>query len=304
MSFRLPDGVWPTMITPFREDGTLDLEAIKPLVDWYLSGGVAGLFAVCQSSEMFFLQPWEREALAREVVKAVAGRCPIIASGHVADDPEQQREEILAMADTGVDAVVLVSNRMATGDEPESAWRNRTEQLLSKVPADIPLGMYECPYPYRRLISLDSLRWMAETGRFYFLKDTSCLLDILQSRASALAGTPLALYNANSATLLESLRWGYAGFSGVMANFHPELYVRLQREYASDSPAVRRLQDFLGFASIAECQYYPVNAKYHLRLCGVPIGMTSRAKDASIFDESLQIPIRQMKAMAEEARHP
>ena len=48
------------MLTAFQEDGGLDLAGVDALVDFYLEGGSHGLFAVCQSSEKFFLDDDER----------------------------------------------------------------------------------------------------------------------------------------------------------------------------------------------------------------------------------------------------
>ena len=57
---RYPNGVWPVMLTPFTEEGRIDHPALKRLVDFYIENGVAGLFAVCQRSELFFLSIEER----------------------------------------------------------------------------------------------------------------------------------------------------------------------------------------------------------------------------------------------------
>ncbi len=300
MNFILPAGVWPTMITPYRSDGAVDLEAIQPLVDWYISHGVAGLFAVCQSSEMFFLDRDERVALSRAVVDAAAGRCSVIASGHVSDDMEDQIVDIETIAETGVDAVVLLSNRFSKPDDPDEIWMEKAKILLDRIDTALPLGMYECPYPYPRLLSLSELSWMADTGRFRFLKDTSCSEPILQERARQLGNGPLALYNANSATLLQSLRWGYAGFSGVMANFHPWLYRWLFDRYESSAKTVQQVQDFLGFASVVEHQCYPANAKYHLQISGIPLEISGRTPNARRFNDSMALTIQQLKRLSEE----
>ena len=42
------------------------------------------------------------------------------------------------------------------------------------------------------------------------------------------------LFNANAQTLLPSLELGAAGFSGVMANFHPDLYARLYQLFCQE----------------------------------------------------------------------
>lgn len=72
-----PGGEWPTMLTPFR-DGAVDYPALEALVEWYIAHGVSGLFAVCQSSEMFFLSLEERVGIARFVNEKAAGRVPVI----------------------------------------------------------------------------------------------------------------------------------------------------------------------------------------------------------------------------------
>lgn len=60
------------MLTPFR-DGAVDYPALEALVEWYIAHGVSGLFAVCQSSEMFFLSLEERVGIARFVNEKAAG---------------------------------------------------------------------------------------------------------------------------------------------------------------------------------------------------------------------------------------
>ena len=61
-------GVWPVMLTPFDENRQIDWESLKKLIDWYIAAGVHGLFANCQSSEMFFLSDDESLRLTRFVV--------------------------------------------------------------------------------------------------------------------------------------------------------------------------------------------------------------------------------------------
>ena len=51
----IANGVWPVMITPFTSDNRIDYEAVQRIIDWYAGHKVTGIFAVCQSSEMFFL---------------------------------------------------------------------------------------------------------------------------------------------------------------------------------------------------------------------------------------------------------
>ncbi|WP_315607754.1 dihydrodipicolinate synthase family protein [Paenibacillus aurantius] len=294
-------GVWPTMITPFTDSNEVDYAALEQLVEWYIRQGVNGLFAVCQSSEMFFLTLEERRQIARFVVEQAKGRVPVIASGHVSDSIVDQITELQMMASTGVQAVVLVSNRLAAAEDSDDVWKANAEKLLQEVP-DIPFGLYECPYPYKRLLPPELLGWCADTGRFQFLKDTCCDTEQIGRKLNAVRNRPLQLYNANSATLLESLKLGVHGYSGIMANFHPDLYVRLLEIHDRLPEEAERLQAFLGLASVIENQLYPVNAKYYLQLEGLPVGLHTRTKNKALLTYSNCREVEQLYALTQQYR--
>jgi 4-hydroxy-tetrahydrodipicolinate synthase len=294
----IADGVWPTMITPFTDANTLDLSALESLVDWYLDRDVDGLFAVCQSSEMFYLSLEERVRLARAVVEFAAGRVGVVASGQISEALEAQVEEVSRIAESGVDAVVLVTNRFARADEDDDAWIENVERLLDRIPAQIALGWYECPYPYKRLFTPETLRWCVDTGRFIFLKDTCCDLDTIAARQAVMRGTGFKLYNANAATLLASLQLGVAGYSSVMANFHPELYAWLCRNWRRAPKQAQDLQAFLGVASLMGGQVYPVNAKYYLQLEGVPMTLQTRTRPADELRSDHRLQVEQLRTLS------
>lgn len=294
MENRFPNGEYPVMLTPFTEENEVDYDALEKLVEWYIQNGVAGLFADCQSSEMFFLTLEERVKIARAVKKFAAGRVPVVASGHVSDRLEDQVEELNAIAKTGVDAVILLTNRLAEKESSEAEWLEHLKRLLDRLPQDIPLGFYECPYPYKRIISVENLKWCADSGRFYFIKDTSCDLACIQAKLEAIRGSRLKLYNANTSTLLESLQMGAAGFSGVMANFHPQLYAWLCRNYDRKPQEARLLADFLTISSLIEKQVYPVNAKYYQQMIGNFNSIQTRVKDAALLNETGRLEVEQL----------
>lgn len=294
----LHKGVWPTMVTPFTETGEIDYHAVAEIVEWYIQRGVAGIFAVCQSSEMFWLSLKERVELARKVVEFADGRVQVVGSGHISASIKDQITELQAMSETGVDAVVAITNLWARKDQGDDVWKENAKTVLRELP-DIVLGLYECPYPYKRLLSPELLKWCAETGRFAFLKDTSCSVEQMHQKLDAIKGTSLSLFNANSATLLETLKLGAAGFSGVMANIHPELYAWLCANWREQPELAETLQNFLGVSSMT-LKAYPIDAKYYLQMEGIPLTLVSRTKEAAAFQETARINMRQLRGMNRE----
>ena len=294
-------GCWPTMITPFTENNTVDFDAIKKLVEWYIAHGADGIFAVCQSSEMFFLSKQEKLDIAKAVVDANAGRIKVIASGHTADDHAEQIDELGAMAQTGADAVVLVANRMAKQNEGADVFNKNAEDIFRQLP-NVTFGLYECPYPYLRLLTDDFLADCARTGKLVFLKDVSCSNEIEARRVKLTAGTKLALFNANTSTLLDSLIAGYDGYNGVMANFHIDIYKWMYDHFKTEPEKARRISDFLTVAAVSEARAYPVNAKFHYSLTGVPMSLITRSKDVSMLNENARHEIESLIRMEKEIR--
>ena len=68
------------MITPFTNDNQIDYSALEQMIDWYINHKADGLFAVCQSSEMWHLSLKERVDLAQFTVQKTDSRIPVIAS--------------------------------------------------------------------------------------------------------------------------------------------------------------------------------------------------------------------------------
>ncbi len=288
-----PGGVWPVMLTPYAKSGEIDEKGLTALVDWYIDNGVSGLFAACQSSEIFELSFEERMKIARITVEAAKGRVPVVASGHTSDSLEDQAKDINAMWKTGVDAVILLTNRLAAENESDDIWIENYHKLEQRIDPEIKLGAYECPRPYKRLLSIPVIKEIAQTGRFYFLKDTCCVAADIKEKLEAIKGTNLKLYNANATTALESIRDGAAGYSGIMANFHPELWVWLCNN--TDKRSADEVQEVLMAASLIERQLYPVNAKFHLKeIEKLPIETYSRVQDDSLLFETWKEEVRMM----------
>ena len=88
---RLNQGVYPTMLTPFR-NGKIDFKAVDEILEFYIKSRVDGVFAVCQSSEMFQLSLKEKVSLAKHIVEVADGRINVVASGHTSDGIEAQAE--------------------------------------------------------------------------------------------------------------------------------------------------------------------------------------------------------------------
>ncbi|MBO5481301.1 MAG: dihydrodipicolinate synthase family protein [Clostridia bacterium] len=300
-------GVFPTMVTPYTKEGKVDYKGVEALVEWYWKKGCDGIFAVCQSSEIFFLTLEERVNIGKTVVekaKALAEvdktRKPmkVVVSGHVSDSFEDQVEELTAMSGIGADALILISNRMDIANTTDEKWIEDLHKLIAKIPTNMPLGVYECPKPYKRLLTKKMLEACKATGRFAFIKDTCCDAEMIKERIEVLKGCDIGLYNANAQTLLETLRAGADGYCGVMANFHPEIY-KWPFDNA-DKKEAEIVQAFVCMTAFTESLAYPATAKYYVNAHeGIEIEPISRAVDCNLITEYQKSCLAQMKTLGD-----
>ena len=300
-------GVFPTMVTPYTKEGKVDYKGVEALVEWYWKKGCDGIFAVCQSSEIFYLTLEERVNIGKTVVekaKALAEadktRKPmkVVVSGHVSDSFEDQVEELTAMSGIGADALILISNRMDIANTTDEKWIEDLHKLIEKIPANMPLGVYECPKPYKRLLTKKMLEACKATGRFAFIKDTCCDAEMIKERIEVLKDCDIGLYNANAQTLLETLRAGADGYCGVMANFHPEIYKWLFDN--ADKKEAELVQAFVCMTAFTESLAYPATAKYYVNAHeGIKIEPISRAVDCNLITEYQKSCLAQMKTLGD-----
>jgi len=260
-------GIIPVMLTPFDEYGNIDWDSQKRLIEWYLKQGCQSLFAVCQSSEMLQLDLNEREQLARFTVEVVDGRVPVIASGHVGETLAEQITELTQMVSTGIDCLVFVTNRLDPDHLGSEQLFKNVETLTKELPANMRFGLYECPVPFRRLLSDEEIIYFAEDPRFVVLKDVSCDLDTVRRRVELTKSANLVISNANATIAFEAMKAGASGFCGVFNNFHPDLYRWLQDEGEIHTELAIELSRFLVLSAVTEGMGYPKLAKiFHQRL--------------------------------------
>ena len=265
---RLPEGLWPVMITAFKADNTIDHDGVRKITDMYLDAGANGMFANCLSSEMFQLTREERLELTKTVVDHCRGKVPVVATGSFYIHGNENADFIKEIYDLGVEAVILISSILAEPEESDEILKRRLEEIMDET-GSIPLGLYECPVPYKRVISPTMMGWLAETGRFWYHKDTSCDNSSIKRKLDKILGSNYQLYNADTPTALGSLRDGGKGISPISGNFYPELYGHFLELYKEgEIDALEKLNTRLTVMDKITHDFYPWSPKLFLEKKG------------------------------------
>src|SRR5690606_651124 len=207
-------GFIPVMLTPYSSTGTVDYDGLSRITEFYLESGSVGLFANCLSSEMYELTPDERLSTTRHVLRVVDGQVPVVATGNFGRTLQEQADFVKRMGDTGVAAVILVTGLLAGEDESDEVFLENAFTLMDRT-AGIPVGFYECPLPYKRILKASQLSQLLETNRVIYHKDTCLDIDQVRAKIAVARGYDFALYDAYLGHAVASLSAGSDGLSCI-----------------------------------------------------------------------------------------
>lgn len=100
-------GIWPVAPTPFHDDGTIDEEGMKRVLDCLIDQGADGICILANFSEQFLISDAERATLTRLSIEHIAGRLPVIVTiSHYATQIAVERAQFAK--DLGADIVMMM----------------------------------------------------------------------------------------------------------------------------------------------------------------------------------------------------
>lgn len=270
----------PVMITPFNLETELDYPALNELIEFYLAAGVKGLFANCLSSEMYSLTEEERLKLTRYVVKYVKGRVPVVATSSFGLTINDKAEFTKKLYDTGIDAAILITGHFAAVEEDDTVLLRNFDQLFN-LTGNIPLGMYECPAPYKRILGAKVFKTLLSSNRFVYHKDTSITHENVKAKLDVVnaASNKFEFYDAHSPNAMYSLQMGAKGMSSISGNFYPEILVWMVNNATNPDmqEQVKWLQEEINRVDPLIHISYPLSSKYFLSKRGLSVRLISRA---------------------------
>jgi 4-hydroxy-tetrahydrodipicolinate synthase len=92
------------------------------------------------------------------------------------------------------------------------------------------------------------------------------------------------------------MRSGGQGYCGIMCNYHPALYSWLGRNYRKAPEMAELVQSVIGTFGFTETGLpYPLSAKYHMNLCGIPTENISRVRRGEELTPYVKTCMAQMK---------
>jgi 4-hydroxy-tetrahydrodipicolinate synthase len=203
------------IVTPMHEDGRLDLEAYRRLIDWHIAEGTAAIVAVGTTGESPTVDFDEHCTLIRVAVEQAAGRVPIIA-GTGANSTREAIELTRYAREVGSSATLQVVPyyNKPTQEGLYQHFRAVAEQ------AGLPVILYNVPGRTVADLANDTVIRLAQVPGIIGLKDATG--DIPRG-SDLLARLPegFAVYSGNDDSALALMAMGSHGVISVTANVAP-----------------------------------------------------------------------------------
>jgi 4-hydroxy-tetrahydrodipicolinate synthase len=234
-------GVFPPLVTPFREDGGLDLAAFERNLAFYAEADLAGCLVLGSNGEAGSLDPDEKVALIRAARKGVPGRTLLVGTG--LDSTRATIELTRRSADLGADAALVLTPSYYKPQMTLDALRRHFEAVADASP--IPVLLYSVPQFTGLPFPLPLARTMAAHQGIAGMKESSGDMGLLGRIVSTVPET-YAVLCGSAPVLYAALCLGAAGGVVAVACCAPGPVAALYRAHeAGDHARARRLQDAL-----------------------------------------------------------
>jgi len=267
------EGVVIALMTPMHDDGSVDLEKMKELVEFLINYRIHGLYPCGTSGEGPKLSREERKEIVKTVTEAAHGRVPVFAGGCGAST-EDSVATVKDAEESGADAVILL---------PPYYYKPTKEALLEhySTVADrsmLPIFLYNVPgfagysLPNELIVHL-----VKEHSIITGVKDSTGNMIGLIELLNATKGE-VGVFQGLEPLVLVSLVMGARGCTVSDANIAPQLVVDIFEAFKQGriQDAVKKQFDLAYLDSHMGYEDFIISTKEALRLLGRPIGPTRR----------------------------
>ncbi|MFV0371216.1 MAG: 4-hydroxy-tetrahydrodipicolinate synthase [Azonexus sp.] len=253
------------IVTPMHADGSLDLDALRRLVDFHVQEGSDAIVVVGTTGESPTVDVEEHCTLIKTTVEHAAGRIPVIA-GTGANSTAEAIELTKFAKTAGADMALSV---VPYYNKPTQEGLYRHFRTIAEA-VDLPVLLYNVPGRTVADMSNDTILRLAEVPGIVGVKDATGNMD----RACDLiqrAPKGFALYSGDDLTCVLSIMLGFHGNISVTANVAPRLMHAMCAAAAAGEVAKARELHFrlLGLHRDLFCEANPIPVKWAVQRMGL-----------------------------------
>ena len=272
------------IITPMREDGELDLDAFRRLIDWHIREGTDGIVIVGTTGESPTVDWDEHRLLIKTAVDHAAGRIPIVAG--TGANATSEAVELSAFAkEAGADCTLSV---VPYYNKPTQEGLYRHFKTIAEA-VELPMILYNVPGRTVADLQNDTVLRLAQVPNIVGIKDATANLE----RGSDLIRRlprGFSVFSGDDATGLALMLLGGRGVISVTANVAPRLMHEMcAAALAGDTAKSREINDRL----------LPLHRNLFLEANPIPVKWA--AQQMGLIQGGIRLPLTPLSAAHHEA---
>ncbi len=252
MRFEHLQGSIVAMITPFRQDGSVDLDRLTALLERQIAAGTDGILTLGTTGEYSTMTHEEEAAVVAHTIRVVDGRVPVIV-GSGSNCTASQIEKSRQYQAMGADALLLIAPYYNKAN-PEGMYRHFADTADA---VDIPCLLYNVPGRTGCAIPVSVVERLAEHPNICGIKEASGDMSYAMKIAHCI-GPEFALYSGNDDITVPLMSIGGSGVISVFANVMPEVCHRIVADFLSGHQE-RALAEHLRYLRLMNDLFIEVN---------------------------------------------
>lgn len=256
------------LVTPFHEDGSVNFEKLKELLDWHIANSTDGILVLGTTGESSTMTHEEDDEVARVSIAHVNHRVPIIV-GAGSNCTQTAVEKGKRYADMGADALLMISPYY------NKANRRGMVEHFRQV-ADVtscPIILYNVPGRTGCSISEDVVAELSKHPNICGIKEASGSITYA-ARIARYVNDDFAMYSGNDDMITSMLSLGASGVISVLANVVPkQTHDIVASWHAGDVKASRDGQlKYLDLVQALFSEVNPIPVKAAMNMMGMQVG--------------------------------
>lgn len=268
MKFENIRGSIVAMVTPFREDGSVNFQVLTELLERQIAAGTDAILTLGTTGEYPTMTHEEDASVVEHTIRVVNGRVPVMV-GSGSNCTATQVEKSILYQDMGADALLLISPYYNKAN-PEGMYRHFAETADQ---VHIPCILYNVPGRTGCSIPVSVVERLSRHPNIAGIKEASGDMSYAMKIAHCV-GPDFALYSGNDDLTLPLMSVGGSGVISVFANVMPAVCHQIVADYLGGNQA-RALETHLRYLKLMNDLFIEVNpipVKAAMNMLGLNVG--------------------------------
>lgn len=261
-------GSMVALITPFNEDGSVNYDKLRELVEWHIAEQTDAILVLGTTAETPALTITEEDEIARISIETAAGRVPIIV-GSGSNNTMIAMEQSIKYEKMGADALLVITPYYNKTNK--AGMVNHFYTVADAV--NIPIYVYNVPGRTGVSLTYEALAEISKHKNIVGIKEASGDMSFI-TKISRLISDDFNVYCGNDDISISLMSMGGAGIISVLANILPRQTHEMAMAYLEGD--VKKAADmqkyYLDFINALFIETNPIPIKEAMNLVGMNVG--------------------------------